>query len=105
MRAEDGVGIPGVSVAGIGDQGVRALPAAHHALGGEQLDHGFDVPDPGHVVKGHGCIGEQRGREDGQRGILVPRGAEGAVEAVPAVDDEARHEADVTRWRTRGQVD
>jgi hypothetical protein len=94
-----------VSVAGIGDQGVLALPSAYHALRGEQLDHGLDVPDPGHVVQGHGSIGEQGGREDGQRSILVSGGAEGTAEAVPAVDNETRHGADVTRWRIRGQVD
>src|SRR5713101_4674736 len=68
-----------------------ALPGAHHSLGFQQLDHRFDVPDPRQVVQRHGTVGEERGREDRQRGVLVPGGTDAALESVPAVDDETWH--------------
>ncbi len=40
----------------------------------------------GHVLELHRPVGEQRGGEDGQRGVLVACGADGALEGAAAAD-------------------
>ena len=51
---------------------VRARPLDVGAELGEQRDHRLDVADPRHVRERHRLVGEQAGREDRQRAVLVP---------------------------------
>src|SRR5215217_2768340 len=64
---------------------------------GDQLQHGVDVQDLGDVAQHHRLVGQQAGGHDGQRGVLVPGRADGAAQRLPALDDEALHDAPSSR--------
>src|SRR5207253_2214736 len=57
---------------------------------GQQLEHGLDVADVGNVVDAAGPVGEQGGRQDGQRCVLVPRRADRPFQRAAARDAERR---------------
>ena len=57
----------------------------------EQREHRLHVADARHVAQHDLLLGQQRGREDRQRGVLVAGGHDRARERVPAFDDELLH--------------
>src|SRR5213594_1867877 len=60
------------------------------AEAGEELEHRLDVADVRDVVDATGPVGQQRGREDGKRGVLVARRVDGPFERPAARDAERR---------------
>ena len=60
---------------------------------GEEGEEVVDVEDAGDVVEVDELVGENAGREHGQRGVLVAHGPEGAVQGVATFDDESAHGA------------
>jgi len=68
-----------------------AVPVDAGALFLEKTDEFFEVGDRGDVSQGDGFVGQQRGTEDGQHGVFVAGGDDGAAERVAAVDDEVCH--------------
>ena len=55
------------------------------------------------VLEDHLLLGEERRRQHGQGGVLVPGGTDGPLQAVPALDDELGHSGSPTlgRWTRR----
>src|SRR2546428_159123 len=71
---------------------VRTSHLPRRAEMGQQGEHRLDVADVGNVVDPAGPIGEQRGRENGKRRVLVARRANAAFQWAAASDAEgARH--------------
>ncbi len=68
-----------------------AVPCNARALFAEEGHELLDVGDVGHVAQGDLLVGEEGGADDGQRGVLVARGRDGAGERFAAVDDEIGH--------------
>ncbi len=62
-----------------------------HAELAEQRDLVVDIADLWDVMQHDRLVGEQCGGEQGQRGVLVARGRDTAVEPSAALDDEAFH--------------
>src|SRR5439155_1723183 len=93
-RADPG-GELGVELARLGRSGVHLdrvgrRPRDRRAQMGQQLEHGLDVADVGNVVDAAGPVGEQGGRQDGQRCVLVPRRADRPLQRAAARDAERR---------------
>ena len=84
-RVEVGVRVVHVEDAGLEIQlDAGAEPA-------EDLDDLLHVGDLGHAAQAHRLLGQQRGAEDGQDGVLVGRGDDAAGEGRAAVDDQVGH--------------
>ena len=71
-----------------------AVPLDLRTLGAEERDELVEVGDVRDVFQRDGLIGEQRGAEDGQHGVLVAGGRDGAGEGLAAVDDEVGHRSE-----------
>ena len=69
-------------------QRVRPVPLARRARGANELDERFDIPDARHVVELYRLIGEQRGGDDRQGGILIASWSDRAAETVTPFDNE-----------------
>ena len=67
----------------------------------EQREHRVDVLDARHVAHDDLLLGEQGGRECGQRAVLVPGGNDRAGERPAAFDHELLHGARVPRHSAR----
>ena len=87
---ELGVELPRLGRGGVYLDRVRRRPRDRRAQMGQQLEHGLDVADVGNVVDAAGPVGEQGGRQDGQRCVLVPRRADRPLERAAARDAERR---------------
>jgi hypothetical protein len=70
---------------------VRAVDAHADVL--EQAEHGVHVADPGDVGDHHLLLGQQRGGQDGQGGVLVAGGDDRSGQRRSAFDHELLHEA------------
>ena len=68
----------------------RPNPLHFGTQASEQLAHHGDILDPRHVRQRARLIGQQAGREQRQRGVLVALDVDRAGQAVPALDDECR---------------
>ena len=68
---------------------VRPGPLRARARAGHQLEHGLDVADARDVRERHRLFGEQAGGEDRQGTVLVPGGADAALERISTLDDES----------------
>ena len=68
---------------------VRPGPLRARARAGHQLEHGLDVADARDVREHHRLFGEQAGGEDRQGTVLVPGGADAALERISTLDDES----------------
>ena len=88
--AEFGVEVAGFGAGRVHLDRVRARPAHGGAEAGEELEHRLDVADVRDVVDATGPVGQQRGREDGKRGVLVARRVDGPFEHPAARDAERR---------------
>jgi hypothetical protein len=71
----------------VDQQRVPLLPLRADAGRPDQFNKRLDVPDARHILESHRLVHEERGGDDGKRGILVPRWADGAGERVPAFYD------------------
>src|SRR5262249_60608523 len=80
---------------------VRPGPLRVGAEIGDELDHGLDVLDPRNVREPDLLGGEQGGREDRERAVLVARGPHRPGQGAAALDDEGLHRA---RNATGGHV-
>ena len=69
-------------------QRVAAGPFRVRAGGPHEIDERLEIADARDVVEGDRLIGQQRGRDDRQRGVLVAARANGAAQPVTAFDDE-----------------
>jgi len=72
-------------------RGGSAVPFDPRALLAEKAHELFQVRDIGHILERDRLVGEQGGAEDGQRGVLVAGGDDGAGEGLATVDDEVGH--------------
>jgi hypothetical protein len=67
------------------------VPRYSRSLDDEECDQFLKVGDIGHIQQAHRSVGEKRGAEDGQDGILVPGRNNGAGERPAAIDDKIGH--------------
>ena len=95
LPAEIGVEVGLVDAARIDPYLVRPGPLGVRADVDEELDHRPDVADPRNVREAHLLRGEQARGEDGERGVLVARRADGAAERATAFDHEGLHGAGI----------
>ena len=54
----------------------------------DQLDQALDVADARHVLERDRLVGEERGAEDRERGVLIPGGPDRAAQLAAAFNDE-----------------
>ena len=80
-----------------------AVPLDLRTLGAEERDELVEVGDVRDIFQRDGLIGEQRGAEDGQHGVLVAGGRDGAGEGLAAVDDEVGHRSEKLRAESRDE--
>jgi len=59
----------------------------------EQLAHRVDVAEPGHALQCRLALGQQARRHDRQGAVLAAADFDLALEALPAADEEAVHDA------------
>ena len=88
-----GIEIGGANVLGVDGQRVARPPFGRRADRADQLDQRFGVANPGHVFEGDRMLGQQRRRDDRQRGVLVAGRLDGARQPVTAFNDvlKGRH--------------
>src|SRR5438128_97594 len=83
---------------------IRRRPRDRRAEVCQQLQHRLDVANVGNVLDTAGPLGEQGGREDGERRVLVARRADRPFERAPARYAERRRHRSRKLWdalRTR----
>ena len=68
-----------------------AVPGDARSLFLKERDQLLDIRYVGHVEESDGFVGQQRGAQDGQHGVLVARRRDGAGQRFAAVDDEIGH--------------
>ena len=73
---------------GVDTQFRGAQPLGLGAEVGQQLDHGLDIGDTGHVAQHDVLVGEQRGGQDRQGAVLVAGGSDRAGQWHATLDDE-----------------
>ena len=76
----------GLDALGVDAHGVGSDPLDHGAQVHQEFEHALHIPDAGDILEFAGPVGEQRGGEDGQGGVLVTSGADGALEGATAAD-------------------
>src|SRR5262245_15379836 len=69
----------------------------------DQSHHGLHVADPGHVAQRNWTVGQQGRGEDRQRGVLVARRTNGAVQGTASGDHESRRHGEnlISDWPAR----
>lgn len=88
FRAQPGIEGPWFKVARI-DRDRAFAPGHIRTQEGDQFEERLDIADPGHIGDGDRTVGEERGGDDGEGGVLVSRRANGAAERAAAGDNEA----------------
>ena len=101
LPAEVGVQVRLVDANRVDPYLVRAGPLGVRADVDEELDHRPDVADSRNVGEAHFLRGEQARSEDGERGVLVARRADGAAERATAFDHEGLHGAGIVLGGSR----
>ena len=92
-RRQLAIEVRGIEGRVVEQHGARGLvPGDARTLLGEKRDELVDVRDRRDVEQADGRVGQERGAEDGQGGILVARRRDGAGEGLAASDDEIGHE-------------
>ena len=86
-NAEIRIEIGGADLLGVDREPVAAAPFGGGADRADQFDQGLGVTDARHVVERDGVLGQQRCGDDRQRGVLVARRLDRALEPVAALDD------------------
>ena len=76
----------GLDALGVDAHGVGSEPLDHGAQVHQELEHALHILDAGHVLEFAGPVGEQRGGEDGEGGVLVTCWTDGALEGAAAAD-------------------
>src|SRR5581483_10808519 len=69
-----------------------AIPFDPRTLGAGEGDELVEVGDVGDVFERDRLVGEEGGAEDGQDGVFIAGGDDGAGERLTAVDDEVGHQ-------------
>ena len=78
-------------------EALLTVPLDLRTLGAEEGDEFVEVGDVRDVFQRDGLVGEQGRAENGQHGVLVAGGRDGAGEGLAAVDDEVGHQSEKLR--------
>ena len=86
-RAEFGIEIGGADFLGVDSKRIACFPFGRSADRADQFDQRLGVADARHVFQRDRMLGEQGGRDDRQRGILVAGRLDRSREPVAAFND------------------